>query len=311
MAPEPGDQRTRRAILVGGLSAAAVSVVSAIARPLPSVAYDSQPVTVGDSFTGTRTTKLDTQGHDVAALWGHSKGNQGVLGTTDSGTGVHGLSSSFTGVEGSSVSGVGVAGESTSGDGVAGGSESANGVHGQSSSGNGVYGVSFSPTASGVYGETDHRGYGVAGRTNAGPLVSGAGAAGALGDNTADGIGVWARSAHGTALFAEAVDTGAIAMSAKGASVFSGPNTFRGLSSFAGVTTFTRSGKLTVSAGTRHGTQTGISISAASVVLTTIVGATTGIYILGVVPNLFTRSFTVTLSKNVASDTLVGWFVVN
>ncbi len=101
----------------------------------------------------------------------------GVYGHTNSGQGVVGSSTSGNGVSGSSSSATGVAGSSTSSHGVSGSSASGNGVYGQSSSYNGVFGKSSSSSSSGVYGENNGQGYGVAGRT------SGTGTA-VWGDNT-------------------------------------------------------------------------------------------------------------------------------
>jgi hypothetical protein len=62
------------------------------------------------------------------------------------------------------VRGTGVAGQSTSGDAVLGTSTSLAGVHGLSTTNNGVFGDSEAALASGVYGQNDGGGYGVAGR---------------------------------------------------------------------------------------------------------------------------------------------------
>ncbi|MFN2445053.1 MAG: hypothetical protein ABR606_05650 [Vicinamibacterales bacterium] len=56
---------------------------------------------------------------------------------------------------------------------------------------NGVFGISANVHASGVYGENNGGGWGVAGRTN------GANRAGVFGDNTGSGIGVLGASASG------------------------------------------------------------------------------------------------------------------
>lgn len=187
---------------------------------------------------------------------------------------------------GSAFSGV----ASGSGAGVFGSSAPGIGVIGNSGSGNGVYGHTSSAVASGVYGQNKHKGYGVAGRSNAGPF---GGAAATLGENTADGIGVWARSAHGIALFADPVNSDAIAIRAQG------------------VAQFMRSGKLTVKAGKSAVTKTGIRIDAGTLVLATLQQDRPGVYVRSAVPNAAGDSFTIRLSEVVASDTKVGWFLVN
>ncbi|TMJ97529.1 MAG: hypothetical protein E6G67_02615 [Actinobacteria bacterium] len=130
-------------------------------------------------------------------------GGEDVLTATNTGNGrgLAGFSDSWQGVYGHSNSNAGVVGESTNFDGVYGvsltathaavsahndvfggfglwaaGGDVANGtaaVHGQSANGNGVEGISQKNIASGVYGENDSSGYGVAGRATNGIAVVG------------------------------------------------------------------------------------------------------------------------------------------
>jgi hypothetical protein len=284
--------RTRRALLAGGLAAA---VAGTLGRAQPASAHDPDDVRLGAANSTTGITTITNTSTFGIAVDGVATGPAtGVAGSSDSGIGVHGHSGSGLGVFGDTTSGFGVYGSSGSGPGLFGGSHSGAGVRGDSDLSNGVYGRTLSDTASGVYGEAlNAGGHGVAGRSNAGPLVNGFGAAAALGDNTADGIGVWARSAHGIALYAEAVSPDATAVSAKG------------------VAKFSRSGKLTVKAGTSSVSKTGIRIDAGTLVLATLQQDRPGVYVRSAVPNAAGDSLTIRLNKSVASDTRVGWFLVN
>lgn len=275
--------RSRRAILAGALGAAASVAVDAVARPAPALATSSVYLGVDNPESSTTSITNSSTGIDAFSAVATGTGS-GVYGVSDSGPGVLGSSDSYRGVEGDSVSGAGVFGFSDSGD----------GVHGQSNSGNGVSGRSSSASASGIYGDaTSSGGYGVAGRSIAGPLVNGAGASGVLGDNTADGIGVWARSAHGIALFADPVNQDAVALKAQG------------------VTQFKRSGKLTVKAGTGKATKSGIRIDAGTLVLATLQQDRPGVYVRSAIPDAAGHSFTIHLNTTVSKDTTVAWFLVN
>jgi hypothetical protein len=176
---------------------------------------------------------------------------------------------------------------------------------GESFGANGVHGISAYFNGSGVYGENTGNGCGVTGRTNAtsvpGPLAAARTAgrpvpipgAGVFGDDTADGMGVWARSAHGVALHAEALNHDAVAIRADG------------------VTQFRRSGKVTVKAGTASVTRTGLRVDPGTLVLATLQQDRPGLFVRSAVPSAAGNSFTVRLNKAVASDTKVGWFLVN
>lgn len=156
-----------------------------------------------------------------------------------------------------------------------------------------MVGSSGSASASGVYGHTESQGYGVAGRSNSPALNSGSGAASTLGDNTANGVGVWGRSAHGTGVYAEAVNTDAISFRANG------------------VTRFARSGRLTIPAGTSSIQKTGIRIDGRTLVLATLQQDRPGVYVRSAVPSASGDSFTIRLNQAVATPTQVGWFLVN
>jgi len=78
-----------------------------------------------------------------------------------------------------------------------------------------------------------------------------------------------------------------------------------------GVAAFARSGLLTVAAGKSSATQTGVALTAASLVLATVQQNLSGLYVRAAVPNITASSFTVYLSKTASASTQVAWFVVN
>ena len=97
-----------------------------------------------------------------------SNGKSGVFGNDLSSSGLF-----DSGVSGLSVRGAGVLGKSSSGLGVSGTSTSNAGLMGLSTSNNGVFGDSKAPGASGVYGQNDGGGFGVAGRLTRPGLAAG------------------------------------------------------------------------------------------------------------------------------------------
>jgi hypothetical protein len=144
-------------------------------------AAKSYPVNSGGIVDPTCTSSLPCIEYDNngtgAGMRGVSLAGNGMVGftrfnatsTANAREGVFGNDQSTSGafdagVRGLSVRGVGVAGQSTSGDAVFGASTSLAGVHGFSTSNNGAFGDSIGAGASGVYGQNDGGGYGVAGR---------------------------------------------------------------------------------------------------------------------------------------------------
>jgi hypothetical protein len=79
----------------------------------------------------------------------------------------------------------------------------------------------------------------------------------------------------------------------------------------AGTAAFSRSGLLTVAAGQSSATQTGVPLTAASLVLATLQQDKAGVWVRSAVPNVSGNSFTVHLSKAVTASISVAWFVVN
>ncbi len=78
-----------------------------------------------------------------------------------------------------------------------------------------------------------------------------------------------------------------------------------------GPAVFSRSGVLTVGAGTSAVTKTGVALTAASLVLASVQQDRAGVWVRSAVPNVVGSSFTIHLNKTVAASTTVAWFVVN
>jgi hypothetical protein len=132
MALDASSPRSRRALLTAAVSATAVTVADAVARPHSIAALNGDNLVLGQSNYATSPTVLTNDsangegdffkalevavtGFIAVALYGSSPHGTGVRGDSDHGTGVVGTSSDRTGVSGASVSGWGVTGDSNSG----------------------------------------------------------------------------------------------------------------------------------------------------------------------------------------------------
>jgi hypothetical protein len=152
------------------------------------------------------------------------------------------------------------------------------GVYGESDSGIGIQG--YSPTSGkGVQG-ISLSSSGVEG------ISFGTGKAGVLGQpNSASAIGVLATNGNNGSATALKV---------------------------TGKSSFSRSGKLTVPAGSSSATKSAINLTSSSMVFATIQGNQAGVYVQGVTQVAGTSgSFTIHLSKNTTANLPVAWFVVN
>jgi hypothetical protein len=160
MATDSITPRTRRAVLVGGLAAAAAGTLG---RAHPASAHDTDDVRKGVPNATTNLTTIYNTTTDGSAFEGDANGGGvGVAGSSISGMGVYGLSNSGTAVSGASTSGMGVSGSSDSSTGVY-GSSNATAIYGTSPGGYGVYGRSglgtavfgWSTSGTGVYAASD------------------------------------------------------------------------------------------------------------------------------------------------------------
>jgi hypothetical protein len=74
---------------------------------------------------------------------------------------------------------------------------------------------------------------------------------------------------------------------------------------------FSRSGTVTVRAGTSSATKNHVALTGSSLVLATLQHDVPGVWVRSAVPEVAGRSFTVHLSKAVRPSTTVAWFVIN
>ncbi len=154
-APDGRGKRSRREVLAGAAGALGVLAAQTLRKATPAQAGTDGDVVLGvDGQSAGYTTGVTTAGY---GLHGRSTASAGVFGEGGR-YGVLGQGSPY------GVYGVGDTG-----------------VYGLGLNGNGVFGQTSVNFASGVYGQNDGTGYGVAGRSN-------------------DGTGVLAESANGTAL---------------------------------------------------------------------------------------------------------------
>jgi hypothetical protein len=288
-------RRTRRQLLAVGTGALAVLSAGALARPAAASAANGGNVILGQDNSETSHTTItnSTDADDALDCVAIGSGN-GVLGSSDSGAGVAGIS----GVAAvGSNSHTGVLGSTDSGDGVGGFSRSGRGVYGQS----GSTGPGFANITNGVHGVTDSAaGVGVIGENANGTAVGGiSSTSDGVGGTSSSGTGVHGVSSTGIGVLAECPSgtgvraTGATALSVQGPAVFS------------------RSGTLTIAAGGSSATQTGVALTASSLVLATLQQDRAGVWVRSAVPNIPGSSFTVHLSRVVPAAMSVAWFVVN
>jgi hypothetical protein len=179
-------------------------------------------------------------------------------------------------LEAESGEGVGVRGISDVGTGVSGSSDFGVGVRGNSIWGSGVFGQS-NETA-GVAG---------AGYTTG---VSGSGGDRGVEGFSLSGVGVFGHADAGTGVHAQAAGTALRVV---------------------GKATFSRSGRLTLTAGQSSIAKTGLPLSRYSLVLAVLQTNRAGIYVRAVVPSPSTNSFRVYLNAAVPGTTNVAWFVLN
>jgi hypothetical protein len=229
---------------------------------------------------GIQGVALSTSGQSIGVGPGYGVW---AAANNSNGTGVFGESAITSG------SGKGVVGVSSAASGTGVVAQAINqastaiGVFGQASTGMGVIGhvgTRGPPTPSaksGVFGQCDIDGssHGVFGRSSA-------------------GYGVRARTSSGVGLFAEATGASGTGLKVNGKTVFS------------------RSGKATVLAGNVSIAVGSVILTSSSLVLATIQEAgESGVYVRNVSLNIAGSSFTITMAKAVAANTIVAWFIVN
>lgn len=303
--------RSRRALLAAAGGGLAAIVAQALGRPASVRALDPNDVVLG-AYNSTRSrTMIEnlSTGTTAAAIAIRGKTN----GAGGSAVGVEGLAGDAIGVQGKSTSWVGVNGESGSYIGVSGYGEFA-GVVGQSTNGMAFYGTTPAVGTAAVVGNAvwDNTGVqGFSGHTQTAPTPPAETGVYGSCNLSATARGVSGRSTIGRAVYGSS-DSGTAgyftATSGRGVYASSGSGTALDVS---GVAKFSRSGKLTIPAGSSSATKTGVALGSASLVLAVLQQNRTGIWVRAVVPDAAGDQFTVRLNDVVGADTIVAWFVVN
>jgi hypothetical protein len=267
-------RRTRRQLLAKGTGAlTAVLAAEAISRPSRAEAANGDPIVLGQINHSTDITVISN---------GNSGGSTALAADAlGQGVGLSGSTESGLGVTGTSNSGIGVNGFSSEGKAVMGQSQFGEGVRGMSLGGG--QGSSVTNSRTGVHGVSDSGSdsavWGEA--IGGGPGVKG---------TAGPGTGVTGSSTGGVGVLA----SGKTALKVQGPAVFS------------------RSGRLTIKAGQSTAKKSGISLSAATLVLATIQGNVAGVFVQGVtIVTGASGSFTIHLNKAAPASTKVAWFAVN
>jgi hypothetical protein len=281
------------------------AVVAVLAVP-GAQATDGQPLILGQDNTASSPTRLivglnclpftpdttcttfSTSGIDVnggAIRVESSPFSEAQIG--GSGPGVLGWRAPGPGVEGWSDSGIGVFGHSGLGRGVVG-----EGGHVA-----GVWGTSDAEGVVGTYGPASPGSHCVSHQF---PIAC----AGVLGAAPSDGDGVRGTSVQG-------IGVRGLASGSGGTGVLASSGSDGTALQVDGKAEFSRSGSLTIPAGSSSVTQTGIGLDSQSLVLATLQENQSGLWVQSAVPDENGGSFTVFLNHKTNVDTVVAWFVVN
>jgi hypothetical protein len=126
----------------------------------------------------------------------------------------------------------------------------------------------------------------------------------AVGGVSTTGDGVGGTSSGGNGVHGRATAAGGVGVLAE--------NTGGGTAlRVAGPAAFSRSGVLTIAAGKSSGTVTGVTLTAASLVLATVQQNLSGVNVRAAVLNVTGSSVTINLSKAPSASAKVAWFIVN
>jgi hypothetical protein len=375
---DPVTPRSRRAVLAGALSGVAAAVASSLVRPSMVGATDHSPLIVGEANTATLQTTLTNSTAGATTLSAVATGTgsailatglagRGITGSTQTGIAVRAVSAS-TGyavyaTSASSISVLGVAGSALpttafGSVGVVGFRADGTGVWAASNTGtalkatSGGQGADFSSTSATLPSLVSKSTGGTVGVVGLGGSFAPAAypdGVGVLGDNPgASGVGVWGRSADGTAILGEsntgyALEAyGAVGVYASGGAVgvigdvdhatgvqgwtgvavapasginvgvWAGAENGRTALQTQGVVRMNRSGKTTVAVGTS--TKKIIvpgGITATSLGFANIQVNRSGFYVRSVVMGTADSSITIYLNANVTTSAItVAWVVI-
>jgi hypothetical protein len=252
-------------------------------------ATDGQPLILGQDNSSSSQTSIIFPGLCVGPC-GMRLSASGIFFQS----GEHGfarLSGGVPAVEGERYAGTAVSGHTQFGDAIVATSNDGNGVVARSFFGDAVSGIGSNRGVIGTYE-----------RVAAAPCPSYC--AGVLGTSPADGDGVRGTSLSGVGVHGSASAGG-------GTGVLASAGSDGTALQVEGKSKFSRSGTLTIPAGSSSITQTGINIDSSSVVLATLQQNRSGLWVQAAVPSASGSSFTIYLNHATNSNTAVGWFVVN
>jgi hypothetical protein len=318
MAIDVTTPRSRRALLAAAIGGLAASAAHALGRPTAALATDGQPIIQSADNGGTGSTVVRSS--TTTALQGVTDvttgANFGVRGrsSSSSGVGVYGVAAAASGATigtygtaasavGTGVKGeaphIGVEGIATATTGHAIGvravtndatgagldaknleaADDATAITAQAQ-GVAIYALATGVVGKGFVGVANHA-------TGAAVGVDGS-------VSSPSGMGVRGRATTGVGVHGEATNAAGTALKVVGKAVFS------------------RSGKATVPTGQSTVIVSSVTITAATLVLATIQGVgESGLYVKSVSVSVSNSRFTIRLSKAVAANTPVGWFIVN
>jgi hypothetical protein len=338
--PGTGLVRSRRGLLAGAAGAAGAIAAGAVMRGTPAQAATGGNVILGEISGSEKTTAVLYDGPSgllssvlvgydgVDTLFGAGlpAGVGGIAGAGPT-AGTGGVKNGVSGYTDNGA-GYGTIGWNTNA--VPGTGAGVVGIYGQTFPGNtvgaGVAGVSDSTAgdATAVYGEIASASPGgdsaaVRGQNNGtgglgiGVWGSQAGSGWGVYGTAASGIGVFGSGGSGTGAYGEgATGVHGVATSATGAGVLA-DNVAGGTAlRVNGPATFARSGTVTVAAGQKTASATGIALTSASLVLATVQGNVPGCYVQGVTTVTGSSgSLTIHLSKSAPVTIKVAWFILS
>lgn len=288
-------QTSRRSVIAGGLGAL---VALAVGRPAPARAANGDALRLGETNRASSPTSIRNPSRDEVTLRAEARGSGGIAvdGLCHRGTAIHGLSTRGTGVNGETVFGTAISGTAiepgsyavsgynSGGVGVRGGSDLDRGVLGESQYDIGVSGANVSEDAPAMRGWAQNGQTGVQGLSTVlggdpVPAPSNVGVFGVCDAST--GRGVLARSTDGIALETD------------------------------GRVKFSTSGVATVPSGASQVVVTPtFDITGATRIFAMPQSDPSGVVVRWVDADPVPNTFTIRMSGNVGSDTVVAWFAL-
>jgi hypothetical protein len=336
---DPVTPRSRRAVLAGALSGVAAAVASSLVRPSTVGATDHSPLIVGEANTETLQTTLTNTSAGVNTLSAVANGT---------GTAIAGTSNAGRGLTGVTLTGIAVR-AAAFGDGQGLWASSTTGIALRASGGG--QGAGISSTSSSLPSLVSQSTGGKVGVVGLGANFAPAGypdGVGVLGDNPdVAGVGVWGRSAQGSAILGES-DTGygleaygAVGVYASGGAVgvigdvdlatgvqgwtgaavapdsgvnvgvWAGAENGRTALKVQGVVRMSRSGRVSIGS-----TKSSVVVTVPGGLSSTSLGFATlqtnraGYYVQAVGNNTTTSQITIYLNKALTTATFVSWLVI-